>query len=124
VPDRVEDPRDQLRIVRGARDQVSGADPVVIAGVELQRAPEDAVPNVCIGLGAIPDRVVVAEGAADRLDGPERGHAGARPPERAAAAVHDSGVDGIADQERRRERCALPGEPGDDRSDDCPAQSP
>ena len=124
MPDRVEDPRDELRVVRSARDQVAGADPVVIAGVELERAPEDAVADVRIGLRAVPDREVVAEGAADRLDGPERGHASARPPERASVAVHDPGVDRIANQERCGERGALPGEPGDDRADNCPAQSP
>jgi hypothetical protein len=69
----------------------------VVAGVELEGAPEDAVPDGRVGFRTIPERKVVAEGACDRLDDSEHDHPGARPPERGPVAAHDSCVDRVPD---------------------------
>ena len=82
VPDRVEHAGDELGVVRGARDQLAGADAVVVAGVELEGAPEDPVAHVGVGQRAVPDREVVAGAAGDRLDRAE-GHERRRRPTRA-----------------------------------------
>ena len=49
MPDRVEDARDELGVVRGARDQLARADAVVVARVELERAAEDRVADAGVG---------------------------------------------------------------------------
>ena len=72
VADRVEEPRDELGVVRRARDQLARADAVVVARIELERAPEDPVADGGVGRRAVPDREVVARAAGDRLDRPER----------------------------------------------------
>ena len=93
VPDRVEGSRDQLCVVRRARDQLAGSDPVVVMRVELEGAAEDRIAHLGVGARPVADREDVAKRARDGFDDPERDDAGARPPERATVAVDDPRVD-------------------------------
>ncbi len=123
VADRVEEARDERRVVRGARDEVAGADPVVVARVEHEGAAEDPVAHGGVGVRVVADREDVAEAAARRLDRAERGDAGARPPERALPVLDDARVDRVADEERRGDRRSLPGEAAEPGADDRPAEA-
>ena len=96
----------------------------MVARVQLESAPEDAVPDLGVRSGTVADRVVVAGGPADRLDRAEGDDAGARPQKRGRVVGDDARVDGMPDQERRRDRRALPGEARQDRQEDRPAQPP
>jgi hypothetical protein len=90
VTDRVEDAGDELGVVRRARDQLAGADPVVVPGVELERTPEDPVPDAGVGQRPVADREVVAGAAGDRFHEAEDRDAAARPPERRSLVVDDA----------------------------------
>src|SRR5581483_11991089 len=111
VPDVVEEPRDEAGVVRRAGDQVARADPVVVAGVELERAPEDPVADVRVGARIVENRVVVPHRAGDRLDDAKGGDAGARPPQRPAAVVDDAPIHGTPDEQRGGDRRRLPAQP-------------
>jgi len=110
VPDRVERACDELGVVGRAGDQLACTDSVVVAGVELESPAEDRIAHLRVGARAVADREVVSGCAADRLHTAECYHPGACPPERAGMVVDDPGVDRVANEERRRDRCALPGE--------------
>jgi hypothetical protein len=122
VADRVEDARDELGVVRRARDQLARADTVVVARVELERTPEDPVADAGVGECAVPDREVVPRPARDGFDQSEGGDPAACPPERGAVMVDDARIDRVADEKGGDERGALPGEAGADRADDRPAK--
>jgi len=120
VPDRVEQARDQLGVVRRARDQLARADAVVVARVQLERPPEDLVADGGVRLRAVPDREVVAGAAGGRLDGSEQDDRPAGPPEDRLVAAGDPGVDRLAHEQRRRQGGSLPRQPRDDCPDDRP----
>jgi len=93
VTDRVEDARDELGVVRRARDQLARADTVVVARVELERAAKDPIPDAGVGERAVADREVVAGASGDRLSKAEERDPGACPPEGRAVVVDDARVD-------------------------------
>ena len=101
---RVEQPGDQLRVVRRTAHQLACADAVVEARVELQRAGEEGVANSGVGVRAVADREEVAHPARARLDQPEQHQPAAPEQERLVVLGDDSAVDRTLDHERRRDR--------------------
>ena len=105
------------------RDQLARADAVVVAGVELEGAPEDPVADARVGERAVADREVVAGAAGDRLD-ERRGRRSRRTPTTAPP-----GGGGRCPGRRRAgsgaaQTIAAPcqASPADDRAADRPAQ--
>ena len=113
VADRVHHPRDVLRVGRGAAQQLARADAVVVGGVEPQRVGEERVAHAGVGVGAVADRVEVAEGAGADLEQPD-GEQHEQPDEqRVVVARDDPVVDRVLDDERRGDRAGLPEQAGE-----------
>ena len=118
---RVEQPRDQLRVVRRTAHQLACADAVVEARVEFQGTGEERVANGGVGVRAVADREEVAHPARARLDQPEQHEPAAPEQERLVVLGDDPAVDRTLDDERRHDRRPLPDEPSCDRAEHSPA---
>ena len=113
MADRVHHPRDVLRVGRGAAQQLARADAVVVGRVEPQRVGEERVAHAGVGVGAVADRVQVAERARADLEQPD-GEQHEQPDEqRFVVARHDPVVDRVLDDERRGHGARLPEQPGE-----------
>ena len=121
VSRRVEDARDELRVVRRAAHQVAGADAVVVGDVELEGVPVEPVADVRVAAGAVLDGEVVPNGAAHGLDCPDGEDRAAPGVERGPVAADDPLVDRLRDEEGRRDRRHLPRGTGQDGPEDSAA---
>ena len=72
MADRVHHPRDVLRVGRGAAEELTRADAVVVGRVEAERVREERVPDAGIRLRAVPDRIDMTEPTGADLQQPDR----------------------------------------------------
>ena len=117
----VQEPGDELGVVRRAAHQLAGADAVVEAGVELERAREERVADGRVGVGAVPDRVEVPHPSRGCLEEAEADEGGAPEEQLAAVVGEDPLVDRTRDDERCRDGRGLPDEAAGDRTEHAPA---
>ena len=118
VADRVHHPGNVLGVGRRPAQQLAGADPVVVRGVESERVGEDGVANARVRGRAVADRVDVADATRDDLEQADA-HEGEEPDQQRVAVVRgDPAVDRVLDDERRADRADLPEQSGDGSADD------
>ena len=112
----VQEPGDELGVVRRTAHQLTGADAVVEARVEFERPREERVAHGGVGVRAVPDREKVPDPTGRSLEEAEPDE-GAAPEQQCPAILRqDPLVDRALDDQGRRDRGRLPDQPAGDRA--------